>query len=142
MLGCRIVKNGVRILLGFYLARRLQRLQIKHDRRAQVSVADESFAELRYEGYSVVPLKATGDGAHHGAAVGVDHYDFSAVREVDAACAGIDRDVVEILAATFRGPERNFLQQVVAARRGSRRDVSRETEKTQASQPTSKRAFH
>src|ERR1700682_1342283 len=143
MLGCRIVKNRIRILLGFYLARRLQRLQVKHDSRAQFSVANEPFAKLRHEGYSVVSLKATGNGAHQGAAVGIAYKEVRAVGEIDAARGRIDCDVVEILAATRGGAKGNFLEQMVTARRRSRRDISRQTEKAQAHQPTAEsRALH
>src|SRR4029077_3823455 len=113
-------------------ARNLQRLKIEHERLAQSSVADESAVKLGDYGHSVIAFKITGNGARHGELVRIQHFDFGAVRQVDAAPWAIDRDVVEILAVPGRCAQRNLLEQMVTAFGSSREEVSAQPQNAQS----------
>ena len=97
-LGGRIVNNGVGIRRCFYATENLQRFQIEHDRFDRISVADKSASLFRRHGNSVIALQPR-NRANESAAFRIEHLDFSAVREVNAARRRIERDVIKILAA-------------------------------------------
>src|SRR4029077_19180885 len=113
----RIVGKRIGIgLVGFDIARYLEALNIENDHFFAVPVRYESLVKIFDQGHSVAALQAS-NGADYRPFIGIQHYDFCAVRHIDAPRIGIDCDVIKILATTWCCSERNFFQQMVTARR-------------------------
>src|SRR5436305_8005606 len=70
----------------------------------------------------MVPLE-TGDRTQYSVAIGIQHLDFGAVRKVDAPRGWVNRNVIEVLAATLSRTKGDFLQQVITARWRSRKNT-------------------
>ena len=84
-------------------------------------------AQLANQGDSVVALHTT-DLADRGAGIGIEHFHFRAVREVNTAGRGIEGDVIEIFAAALRGAESDPFQQTITVP-GRRSEDGRAEEK-------------
>ena len=94
-----------------------QCLQIENHDFPRAAVRDVSAAKIVERNNSVAPFQ-TGNGAHHGAAVGVEHFDLCAMRKVNLPRGSIERNIVKILEVTRCRTEGDLLQQVVTRRSG------------------------
>src|SRR5208282_5779540 len=97
---------GVRV--GLHLSDGLQGLQIENHGLPGVPVGDESTAEFRNQGDSVVPFQSS-DLADYGPVIRIEHFDLGTVRQIDASRRSIESDVVKVFAAALGRPERNLL---------------------------------
>src|SRR5438876_4201968 len=115
----RIVDDAIGVVIGFRLADHFEGLGIEDDHFSLSAVADEAAAKLAGQCYPVVLFQA-GDIADQGARIGVDNFNLGAMRQVDAPCRRVDRDIIEILPCTTRCCTKGvFLEQVITAPRGN-----------------------
>jgi len=92
-LGDGIVDDGVGIGVGLCGAESFEGFDIEDDGGVGAAGAYEAAAEVGSEGNAVNALRV-GDIAFDGVGVSVHDDDVGAMRNVDAACSGVDGDVV------------------------------------------------
>src|ERR1700730_1855831 len=108
---------------------------VKSDDLFVVTVSNKSLAEVLDQRYPVASFQ-TRNGAHHGTTVGIEDLNLGAVCQIDAARRTIDSNIVKILLAARGCAERNFLEQVVAARRQTCQRERAEHQKRHANRRT------
>src|SRR2546426_4728242 len=137
-LGCRIIKNGIGITARLDLTKGFESLQIEDHDLTRFTVCDESTTEIVDDNDTVAALQI-GNGANNRAFIGVDHFDLTAVREINAASRVIECDVVKILLPARSGTEWDLLKKVIARGR-ARKNVG--TEEQQVQTKKNMRSFH
>src|SRR5882762_2670166 len=116
--GGRLVKDAIRIAPRLDVPRNFQSLQVENNGFVRATVADETAAKIRDEGDSMDSLQIR-NTAEDRAAVSIHDLHFRVVRDVETTRGSIERDVVPVFFAAGRSAEFVFLQQVVAALRGT-----------------------
>ena len=111
-LGGRVVDNRVGILGAFDFVRDLKVFKIEHGHVSAVAIGDKSFAKLRKHDHTMAALQA-GNGAHQREVIGVDHFNLSTVRQINAPPGWIHGDVIEIFAATRCRAQRYLLNEAI-----------------------------
>ena len=111
-----IVDDGVGILAGLDLAADRQGLGVEDGHGVGATVADEAAAEFRRK-RDAVHTGSVGNVAYHLAAGRIEHDDVGRARDVEAARAGVEGQVVPAALAA----QGNFLEEVIAGSGKDRR---------------------